>query len=51
MGRGYVIRIETLEMHTKFWQENPKVRHNSKDLGVDGKIILEWNLGKENGMV
>jgi hypothetical protein len=32
------------EMHTKFWSENVKTL--SKDLGVDGKIILKWILGK-----
>jgi len=28
-------------MHTKFWSEN------SQDTGPDGKIILEWILGKQ----
>jgi hypothetical protein len=31
-------------MHTKFWSENKKGRDHSEDLGVDGKIILEWIL-------
>jgi hypothetical protein len=26
--------------------ENIKGRDNSEDLGIDGKIILEWMLGK-----
>jgi hypothetical protein len=30
-------------MHTEFWSENLKGRDNFEDLGVDGKIILEWN--------
>jgi hypothetical protein len=32
-----------------FWSENLKGRDYSKDLGVDGKIILEWILGKYGG--
>jgi hypothetical protein len=36
-------------VHTKFWSENLKGRDVSEDLGVDGKIILEWILGKWNG--
>jgi hypothetical protein len=28
------------------WKENLAGRAHSGDLGVDGKIILEWNLGK-----
>jgi len=33
-------------MHTKFWLGNPKGRDHSKDLGIDGIIILEWILEK-----
>jgi hypothetical protein len=36
-------------MHAKFWSENLKGRDYSEDLGVDGKIILEWILGKHGG--
>jgi hypothetical protein len=32
-------------MHTKFWSENLKGRDYLEDLGIDGKIILEWILG------
>jgi hypothetical protein len=31
---------------TTFWLENVKERDYSEDLGIDGKIILEWILGK-----
>jgi hypothetical protein len=29
-----------------FWFENQKGRDHLEDLGIDGKIILEWILGK-----
>jgi hypothetical protein len=29
-------------MHTKFWLGNVKGRDYMEDLGVDGRIILEW---------
>jgi len=31
-------------MHTKFWSETLKERDDSKNLGVHGNMILEWNL-------
>jgi hypothetical protein len=33
-------------MHKKFLSENLKERDYSENLGVDGKIILEWILEK-----
>jgi hypothetical protein len=30
------------KMHKKFLSENLKGRDNEEDLGVDGKMILEW---------
>jgi hypothetical protein len=38
-------------MHTIFWFENLKGRDHLEHLGIGGKIILEWFLGKEGGMV
>jgi hypothetical protein len=35
----------------KFWSENLKVRDQSEDLHVDGRIILEWILVKYIGKV
>jgi hypothetical protein len=34
------------KMHTKFWSENLKGRDLLKYLGMGGKIIIEWILGK-----
>jgi len=34
-------------MRTVFWLESLQGRHHWKDLGVDGKIILEYILGKQ----
>jgi hypothetical protein len=36
-------------MHTIFWLEKLKGRDHWKDLGVYGKIILKWILGKQDG--
>jgi hypothetical protein len=30
------------EMHSKFWSEYLKRRDRPEDLGVDGRITLEW---------
>jgi hypothetical protein len=38
--------MEAREMSTEFLTENLKVRDHSEDIGVDGRIILEWILGK-----
>jgi hypothetical protein len=37
---------EKCDMRTKFWSKNMNGRDESADLGVDGKLILEWFLGK-----
>jgi hypothetical protein len=33
---------ERRKMHSRFWSENLKGRDPSENLGVDGRIILEW---------
>jgi hypothetical protein len=33
-------------MRKIFWVESLKERDNSKDIGLDGRIILKWILGK-----
>jgi hypothetical protein len=30
----------------KFWSENPKEREHAGDVGVEGRIMLEFILGK-----
>jgi hypothetical protein len=37
-----------MKMHTVLWLENLKGRDHSEDLCVEGRIILEWILGKED---
>jgi hypothetical protein len=37
---------ERREMHTKFWPENLKGRNHAGNMGIDGSLILQWNLGK-----
>jgi len=36
-------------MHTKFWLEYLKGREDAGDIGVAGRIILEWVLGNWGG--
>jgi hypothetical protein len=33
-------------MRTVFWSESMKGREHSVNVGIDGRIILEWVLGK-----
>jgi hypothetical protein len=36
-------------MYTIIWLEFLKGRDHSEDLGVDGRIVLEWILGNRMG--
>jgi hypothetical protein len=38
-------------MRTVFWLENLKGRDHLEDIGLDGKIIFVWILGKYGGGV
>jgi hypothetical protein len=38
-------------MQTTFWLGNLKGRDHLEDLGIDGRIIFEWTLGKFGGRV
>jgi hypothetical protein len=42
---GHVICLGG-EMHTKFWSGNHKRGSHMEHQGVDGRMILEWILGK-----
>jgi hypothetical protein len=33
-------------MLKEFWSENLKGRYHFENLGIDGRIMLEWILGK-----
>jgi hypothetical protein len=39
------------EKRTKFWLGSLKRRDHSEDLGVDGRIILKWIFGRNDGYV
>jgi hypothetical protein len=43
---GHVTLKEDMKMLIKFWLESLKGRDHSEDLGVDGWIILKFNLRK-----
>jgi hypothetical protein len=36
-------------MYNISWLKNLKRRDHLEDMGVDGRIILEWILGKQGG--
>jgi len=40
-----------LDFYARVWLDNLKERGYSDDLDVDGKIILEWILGKQGGKI
>jgi len=43
---GHVARMAEIKVHTTLLSGNLKGRDHSKDIDVDGTIILEWILGK-----
>jgi hypothetical protein len=43
---GHAARTGGKRNAYRFWSENWKGRDNSEDLRIDGKIKLEWILGK-----
>jgi len=46
----WVGQIARWDMITTFWSENLKGNVHSTDLGVDGRIILEWILREWGGV-
>jgi hypothetical protein len=45
-GQGMRHAWERREKCTRFWWESPKERDDSEDRGIDGRIGLEWILGR-----
>jgi hypothetical protein len=43
---GHVARMWRGEVFTGFWLGGPRARGHWEDLGVCGKIILRWTLGR-----
>jgi len=42
----HIALVDRSEMYIVFWLENLKGRDQLEDLAVDGRIILEWIVGK-----
>jgi hypothetical protein len=38
-------------MHKKFWLQSLNGEDHSEELGADGRIVLEWILGKQDGRI
>jgi len=49
MGEACSLHGRDQKCIRNFWSENLKGRDHSEDLGVDGRITLEWALGKQGG--
>jgi len=43
---GHIAHIKEMRMRTTLWWESQMGRDHVEVLGVDGKITLEWMLGK-----
>jgi hypothetical protein len=43
---GNVARMGEMKNAYELWPENLETRDHSEDLGVDGRIVLEWILGR-----
>jgi hypothetical protein len=37
------------EMHTEFWWGNVKENDMLEDVGVNGRLVLEWTIKKTDG--
>jgi hypothetical protein len=47
---GHVVRMGRGVVFTGFWLGGPKARDHLEDLGVGGRITLEWTLGRQESM-
>jgi len=48
---GHVAHMGKMRNYTKFWSGNLKGRDHLEGLGVGGRIILYWILGKYGGKI
>jgi hypothetical protein len=46
---GHVAPVEEMKNACRIWSGNLTGRDHSEDLGVNGRLILEWILGKQDG--
>jgi hypothetical protein len=42
---GHVAHVGEMRSATKVWSENLKGRDHSEDLGINGRLMLEWTVG------
>jgi hypothetical protein len=47
---GHVARMGRGDVFIGFWLGGPKARDHWEDLGVGGRIILRWTLGRQGSM-
>jgi hypothetical protein len=47
---GHMARMGRGEVFTGFWLGGPNARDDWEDLGVGGRIILKWTLGRWGSM-
>jgi hypothetical protein len=43
IGEACSCSEDSLELHTKFWPDNIKGKHNIGDVPVDTRRILKWD--------
>jgi hypothetical protein len=48
---GYIAPMREMKIAYKILIGKPEGKNHSEDLGIDGRMILELILGKQNGKV